>query len=436
MKTNDSKINKVLDSIKKWTEGWYSAYAILGLVSAALIPVLLPLMIISVSQSLANIAWVMGSFNLGLLTSPLWGNLADKKHAYHHLFFGGFIVLALGLAFFPFGHTLLAWLITAITLGAGVASVSTVATLFVVEFNPQNEWSSRIGWLQSFNGAGQTLGLLLAAFFSGNNLFNIGLWTGAALLIPAILVGHLGLPAKKSEVRQEHLLHHIDIRRIVKFGKVEFLSGGLIKHSHHINLAGLRNLAKLLPTNFGYFILSWFVSSLGVASFFAYFPIVMKSAYNVSPGLTSIIYAVAGAVGITLFTGSTKLSSRYGVKKIYRFGVLFRFIGFILLLILLHLKLTVVPVLASLGFVFIVLAWPILSVTGTTLTAELAPVNEGEAMGVFNASGAVATVLGTFLSGPLIHIWGYIMISILGCVGLGLSLILTAKIKTSNTSQS
>jgi len=49
--------------------------------------------------------------------------------------------------------------IIAFVVGAGTAAVATVASLFVVEFNPQSEWSPRIGWLQSYNGAGQTVGL-------------------------------------------------------------------------------------------------------------------------------------------------------------------------------------------------------------------------------------------------------------------------------------
>ncbi len=426
-------MNKVLknffNSIREWTAPWYGAYAILGVVSAALIPVLFPLMIISVSNNIADVGWVMGCYNLGLLTSPLWGSLTDKKHLHRLLFFGGFVVLIAGLVLLPFGHSLLAWLVIAFVLGAGTASVATVATLFIVEFNPQNEWSSRIGWLQSYNGAGQTLGLLLSAYFSGNGIFNLGMWLGAALLIPAVLIGHLGLPVKRAEGKKGRLIHFIDIRKVAKFGKVELLGGGVIRHSHRLNLAALKSLEKLLPTDFGYFILSWFISSFGVAAFFAYFPIVMKSAYNVMPGLTSLIYAITGGIGIALYTGSTKLSSRLGVNKVFRLGIALRLIGFVLLLVLIYAKFNLAPVMACIAFAFIVLAWPIISVTGTTLTAELTPVSEGEAMGLFNASGAVATVAGTFAGGPLVNLMGYSAVSILGAAGLIFTLLLTAKIK-------
>ena len=425
---NLNLVRNLFSSIRKWTSPWYAAYAILGLVSAAIIPVLLPLMVTATSHNLSYVAWVMGIYNLGLLTSPLWGNLTDKKHKHRFLFFGGFVLLLAGLIVLPFAKRLLSWLIISFLLGTGTASVATVSTLFVVEFNPQNEWSSRIGWLQSFNGAGQTIGLLIAAVFSSSGLFNYGIWIGALFLLPAILLGHLGLPVKKSQTGIQHLIKDLDFRNLAKFGKIELIGGGLLRHSHHLNLSALRNIKKLLTTSFGLFILSWFISSFGVAAFFAYFPLAMKTAYLVPPGLTSLLYAAAGGIGIALYTGSTRLSENYGVVRIYKWGTFLRLLGFGALLFLIFLKLSIMPLIASLAFVLIILSWPILSVTGTTITAELTPVSEGEAMGLYNASGAVATVLGTFTGGPLIGIIGFGAIPILGVAGLGISLLLTLKI--------
>lgn len=428
MKQSSGIMRNFITSIRRWTSPWYTAYAILGAVSAALVPVLLPLMLSTSKHSLADVAWVMGVYNLGLLTSPFWGNLTDKKHKHRVLFFGGFFILMAGLIVLPFVRTLIAWLSVSFILGAGTASVATVATLFVVEFNPENEWSSRIGWLQSFNGAGQTIGLVLAAIFSSKGAFNAGIWTGAALLIPAVILGHLGLPVKKSQTGISGMIRHMNFQKLAKFGRIELIGGGLIRHSHHLNLSALRNSKKMLRTSFGIFILSWFVSSFGVAAFFAYFPLAMKSAYLVQPGLTSLIYAVAGGIGIALYTGSTNLSAHYGVSTVYKWGLILRLTGFVLLLLLIFFKIPAMSLIASAAFALIILAWPLLSVTGTTLTAELTPVSEGEAMGLYNASGAIATVIGTFIGGPMVSIIGFGAIPVLGVAGLGLSLLLTRHI--------
>lgn len=47
----------------------------------------------------------------------------------------------------------------------------------------------------------------------------------------------------------------------------------------------------------------------------------------------------------------------------------------------------------------LVVAWPLLGVSGTALTAQLAPHDKGEALGLFNASTSLAGAVGAFLGG-------------------------------------
>ena len=96
------------------------------------------------------------------------------------------------LAAMPFLPEILPWTALSFLAGAGTAAVATVATLFVVEFNPQDEWEPRIGWLQTFNGGGQVAGLLLAGIFGSD--FRVGLFCSAAALLPALWLGARGLP--------------------------------------------------------------------------------------------------------------------------------------------------------------------------------------------------------------------------------------------------
>lgn len=53
------------------------------------------------------------------------------------------------------------------------------------------------------------------------------------------------------------------------------------------------------------------------------------------------------------------------------------------------------------------LAWPVLSVSGTGLAERLTPIGEGAAMGPLAACNALATVFGTFLGGPVVEESGY-----------------------------
>ena len=102
---------------------------------------------------------------------------------------------------------------------------------------------------------------------------------------------------------------------------------------------------------------------------------------------------------------------------VYRWSLLGRLLGFGLLLVVFF---TPIPktFVALLGFVLIMAVWPLQSISGTTLTARLTPFSQGAAMGLFNASGAVATVVGTFLGGPLVQFIGYPALSAMAILGI------------------
>ena len=415
----------ILSAPRRWISIWFFAYALQGAVSSGFIPILTPLMIVALSHHLSWIAYVMGAFNLGLLTSPLWGDLADKKHLHRMLFFGGFIVIIGALAALPFLRGLIIWCLLIFLAGVGTSAVATVATLFVVEFAPKNEWEERLGWLQTFNGAGQVAGLLLAGIFVVN--IKLGMLCAAFILIPALWIGAKGLPVKTrlNDLRNgigQKMRRELDWHFMAQFSHAELLGGDLIRFSHHLSLRGFRQMKKSLRTAFGRFILSWFAAAFAVAAFFAYFPVAMQKAYDVAPVLTSSVYGLTAAASLALYAFGGQLSRRVGAERVYRWSLLTRLLGFTLLAF--GLFMPVPPIIPGLmGFVMIISAWPLLSISSTILTADLAPFSEGAAMGLYNAAGAIATVIGTFLSGPLIQLIGYPTLPIMGAAGIVVALL-------------
>ncbi|APZ42342.1 MFS transporter [Acidihalobacter ferrooxydans] len=406
----------------RYIRPWYGAYLLLGIVTAGMVPVLLPLMMVAISHQLSSVAYVMGVFDLGLLTSPLWGMFAERLKLYRSLFFLSFIIAAAAIGVFPLLHTMIGWMIAAFVLGAGSAGAGTLASLFIVDFAPQNEWEPRIGLLQSFNGAGQVVGLLLAAIFA-HGQFDDGLWLAAVLLIPALMLGGIGLPIqRKARAADQHPHRMLDVRALAAFPHVN-LPAGIGFHMNHFNLRGLRHLPDVIGTPFGRFILSWFMLALGVSGFFTYFPLMLEHGYGVNTHLTSSIYAVGAAIGITLFVLASRLATRFGSGKVYQFGLWLRLAGFVLLLLPYFMPVLPRLTLAIVGFFLIVIAWPLLSVAGTGLAARLATFSEGAAMGLFNASLALATVIGAFASGPIIAALGYRGLAWMGVIGLGLSIV-------------
>jgi MFS family permease len=63
--------------------------------------------------------------------------------------------------------------------------------------------------------------------------------------------------------------------------------------------------------------------------------------------------------------------------------------------------------LAVAGFGLVVLAWSLLAVAGSDLAAEGSNLPQGEAMGLYAASGAVAAVIGSLLGGVVATLTGY-----------------------------
>lgn len=400
---------------------WYLAYLILGLLTSGLLPFLLPLMVADVSHQLGTVAYVSGAYNLGLLPAPALGALAERRQLYRPMFFGGFVVLGLALAAFPSVSSLLPWFLLALTMGVATGAIATVATLFIVDFTPRSEWELRIGWLQSFNDAGQLAGLLLASVFADGQ-FGTGFMVAACLALLAALVGGIGLPVReRSRTRRRNPIGHLRLQPLLRPTQLGPALGGLLQQSHHLQWAALRSLPKALRAPFGRFLLAWAAYNFGVAAFFAYYPLVMRQLYGIPPTVTAVAYAAAAGIGIFLFVAASKLAIRYGSRAVFQSGLALRLFGFLLLGVPLIMALPETTPTALLGFLLAMLAWPVLSVSGTALAASLTPIGEGAAIGLLGASSALATVVGTFASGPLVHAFGYGIVLPLAIAGLAVA---------------
>lgn len=417
---------RILTAPRRYIRPWYLAYLLLGMVTAGLLPVLLPLTVEARSHKLSAVAYVLGAYNFGLLTSPLWGMLAERIKTYRTLFLGSFLLTALGIVGMLVLKGLPGWLGSAFALGVGSGGAATLATFFIVDFAARAEWEARIGWLQSFNASGQVAGLILAAAFSvGNGA--AALWACVAILLLAMAVGGVGLPLSKSarpaRAPGQEPHRHLNVRVPGIFPKSS-LPTDVALHFSHLNLPGVRGLPRALGTPFGRFLLSWFVLAFAVAAFFSYFPLMLSESYNIAARATAMIYAAASAVGIALYILTGHLTARFGAGRVYSSGLVLRIAGFGVLLAPLLISMEIRSLIGAVGFSLIVIAWPLLSVAGTDLGARLTPLSEGAAVGLLNAALALATAVGIVCSGPLVAHWGYKTIPVTAIAGLTAALFL------------
>ncbi len=383
----------------RWVEPWYVAYALQGASAAGLIPILLPL-IVNQGGSVAQVGLVMAGFSFGGLAAPLWGTLADRLRMHRLLVAGGLILMALGLVLFPFVHGAGLWLVLALLQGIGAAGAATVANLFIVEAHPEREWDNRIGWLQTFYGGGQVVGLLVAGFFGQSTGVHTGIFAAAAIAFAAGLTGWLTTHTPLRPEAPKPVLTHP-----VRTG--EWSVSSPQRMFYHLTAEAVSDMGRLLRSPFGLFLLVWLLSFSGTAAIFSLYPVLMQHLFGVSPQVSSPVFALAAGIGLFLYSPAGSWSDRFGTRRVLLVGLAARLAAAALILLLGLFHATGLSWLALLGFVIIVLAWSLLSVSSTAMAAALSPGGEGSGLGIFNAVTALAGVLGSLLGGAIAGTSGY-----------------------------
>jgi MFS family permease len=406
---------------RRWVEPWYLSYAILGCAMGGMFPILIPLLALKRFSSACHVGLVMAAFNLGGLMAPMWGSVADRYGIHRRLLTGGLIITAITLAALSFTNTFPIWLGLALIQGIGVFAVMTVGNLFIVEIHPKAEWNERIGWLQTFNSGGQVSGLLLVAALSQIDLSS-SLRIAAGLIALAVLPSCLTpkVPPQTAAYLSARLYHDRLCHWTQESAHLQF---------NHIKLDILRHLNSVRNTPFEHFMWIWFLCVAGASAIFTFYPVIMQEVFGIGQETLSLTFAVAMGLSVFLFAPAGHLAHRFGPL-----WVLQSFLGVRLMAFISFFLLAVFPFggsvqLILVSFAVVVLCWPFLVVSGTTVTALLSPIGEGEGMGVFCALLAMACVTGTALGGWLAARWGFNAAPSMAVVTEALALILTYKIR-------
>jgi DHA1 family tetracycline resistance protein-like MFS transporter len=415
LKTKPGNIEHIKVTAFHWIEPWYVVYGLFGAVVAGLIPILLPLST-GKGGNAVQVGAVMAAISLGGLVAPWWGIVTDRHRMHRFVLVLGLFLTAAGLAAFAFTRDPFLWLGLALLISIGAAGASTVANLFIVEAHPKSEWDERIGWLQTFYGLGQVIGLLLAGYLSTIDL-QIGLLTSAGLSILAVVLGWLMTKTPATSLEEKPTLLHA-----ARHAEATIHSP---QRSYHLNFKSMQQIGPALRSRFGLFLFIWLLTFTGAAAVFSQYPLLMRNVFNVAPNSSSIAFAGMAAVGLLLYTPAGKWSERFGAARILRVSFIIRILAFVSLFGLGFTRFGFNGWLALLAFAFVVFAWSLMSVSSTDLAARLSPVGKGEGMGIFNAVTALAGVIGALAGGWVAGVWGYGTLSLVAAVGVIFGLLLS-----------
>jgi MFS family permease len=426
--SSDHEVIAVHGNIGRWIEPWYGAYAILGALASGLAVISIPLAVIAGGGSAVQIGGTIAAQNLGALFAPFWGTVADRSRAYRVVFFAGFILIGLGFLGFTMLRGMPAWFGGAFLIGFGTGASNTVASLFVVEFAPKNEWSQRISWMQTFNALGSVVGMAVAGLLAPR----IGTLIAAFLVIPAIILGGRGLPVPggRFHLPRPHL-SGAEMRAILRHAGPNGAS--VIAHLHRPRLAEFRAIGGALSSGFGLFLACWFLFSLAVSSFGSLYPVLMEKSFGVNVAQSALLMSIATGVSIPLYNLAGRLASRRGPAAVLGIGIGGRMVGLAGLAVVafLHPGAAFLPVIILFGLYQVI--WPLLSVASNELAAGLAPFGEGAAMGLFNAVAAIASAFGAIIGGKVADVFGYPAVSLFAAAVALAALACVAALRRRNT---
>ena len=415
-----------MSRFKQFISPWYLGYAFQGAAVLGLAPILLPLV---VGNALGNSAAgiVVACFYVGQLASPLLGNFADRTKAFRLIYASGYVLLAAGLSGFALVESLVFWSLLAFVQGLGSAATNTVAAMFIVEYSPKKDWDGKIGWLQTFYGAGQAAGLGLAAIAQAHP--TLGLLLSAALMAPGLFLGLRGLPDTGHSGAQTHTplsQRTKDLQakaaRLISTGPRNLSH---LVHHYHPHVGGLvGGLLKSLKTPYGLYILAWFACMFGTWLLYNLYPLLMKSAFNIEADRSSLFYALAAVIGVFFYAPSGKLGKLIGDVAVVALGTIVTLVCLVAMSMLAWWQPDNAGWWAALAFVPIPVAWSPLIVAGTAAAAQLSSLNQGKAVGIFNATTAIASVLSAFAAGWVADLLSYTWVLILAAIASAIASVL------------
>ncbi len=402
-------------SVLRYSEPWYTGYAFQGAVVLGVAPILLPILV-GATGGPAAAGMVVAFFYVGQLLAPMLGIVTDRSRRFRLTYFAGYALLAVGLGLFPLTDDFWFWSVLAFLQGAGSAATNTVAAMFIVEWKPKREWDRRIGWLETFYGIGQAVGLGLAALLQAEPA--VGLWVAAALMAPAAVLGSLRLPRRPDHAPPALEDRNFDHRQHRK----PRAPASLLHHYDSEVQMALRRLLKVWRSRFGAFLLSWFHIMFGTWLIYNLYPLLMQNAYGIGAGESSLYYAVAATLGIFAYAPSGTLGTRIGDGRVVLIGALMTLASAAGMAVLAYVHTPFDVWLVPAAFVLLPVAWSPLIVAGTAVSAELAvPLGtpEGEALGLYNATTAIASVLSALAAGVIADLMSYGVVLIVATVTTG-----------------
>lgn len=414
----------------RWIAPWMGSYGLVGMLLLGVGPILIPVTVdahVGGHQAAAAVGLVVAAFYVGGLFAPVVGSYADRTGRQRLLYLACFPVMGAAVLTFALVDGTWWWVVAALVMGGTGAAAGTLAGMFVVEPNPQSEWDVRISWFRLVYGAGQVLGLVIAAVAATRA--EIGwLVTGVLVLVGCVL-GPLRLP-KLGPVRAPA---HAEPSPVSTGRGVGV--GGWAVHRHRSPITALK---AGLGGGFGLMLVVWFLTMTGVQTFFNVVPLVMRDAFGVDATISSLEFLAGAVIGTLVYPACGRLAARRGPGTVFVMGQTAMVLAFGAMTVMSLTGWAGGSAVGSAALVLAAAAYSFLVVAATMLLAGLSPAGQGAAMGLLNALIAAGAVIGAVVPSFVAQRFGYDSLPMVAAgvlvVAAGLFLPLLRRLRTHGTS--
>ncbi len=368
---------------------WLIAYALLGLVQSGMVPIILPLAAAPGPTS----GFTYAAFAASGIAAPFVGAWSDRHRRHRRTLAGGLLLGAVAC----FAHALpggvAQHMVTAALIGLGVASASTVATMFIVEVEPETRWDGLIGMLQAFLSGGQLFGLLLAGVLGLRHV--AGALTLAGLLLALAIPIALRYAPDPVQVVSRPALPP----RPPRSGDAAAI--GAQRQLHRPTRDAFAGLAR---SGLSWFLAAWLLSYTATNGLSVMMAVVMVRLYGAQATLPTAAYAIGVGLSLLIYRRVADWDRRFGAWRVLRAGLAIRAVLIAAMLALSFggaVPEAVLPMLVC--FAATQFVWPLLSVASTALSVTLSPARRAESVGLLNACSSLGATIGGLLGGVLLH---------------------------------
>lgn len=403
----------VIQSLKRFSQVWYIGYSAQGGVSLGLAPIFLPIVVASYTGA-SEAGLIIAIFYFAQMLAPFWGWLSDRLNCHRGVFITSYILVGLGVGLFPLIPDMSYWFVMSFILGLGIGASNTLAEMYIIEFQPKNEWDDRIGWLQMFFGVGQAVGLYLAFFLAHDA--NLGLYVAGLLMIPSLVVGLIQLPhvEKRQPVkRDEHKPGPTTSRSIA----------ALSRHMHQLQHI-VRKFPQAIHSLFMLYMVAWIAIMLGNWLIYNLYPLLMNSVFHLHASSSSLYFAIGSTIAVPACPIAGWLANKIGEGSVMIIGILMSLVASLGMFLLACYPIPADVYLVPITFMFLPVAWSPLIIVGTAIVTKLTNLTEGEAIGLFTAATAMSSLFAALAAGFLADNLGFIYVLLLSAFFTVASLIL------------